>query len=126
MNEIRIINLMKCIVQIVDEKGNIIRKFPASTNKIDMSRTYEKNTDEVGSLDGVPISRTYTHREEDMLPPYKVKTYYIVDEYIRDVHLRRDLLSPKHEVINEKGELIGYRYLDSHISPDFITGLVKK
>ena len=126
MSEVKIINLMKHNVRIVDEKGNLIREFPASTIKIDMSCTYEKNTDEVGSLDNVPISRTYTHKEENMLPLYREKTYYIVDEYTRDVHLRRDLLSPKCEVINKKGELIGYRYLDSHISPDFITGLVKK
>lgn len=118
-----IINLLRHAVRIIDEKGNIIKEFPASNlpDKLISSGEIEK----IGVIDGVPISKT-SYEEYDRLPQYESGNYYIVDEQTRDVCCRIDLLCPKMEIVNEKGEVLGYRYLDTTTSPGFLPGLTKE
>ncbi len=110
MKDIKIINLTLHPVDIVDEKGNIIKVFESEG----VARAAQKDV-EIGTLEGIPIIET-TFGELVNLPKHSPGTYYIVSAITAkaaDLSGRdtSDLLLPGKTVRNSSGQIIGCQAL---------------
>ena len=103
-----IINKTPHAVYILNEDESILKVFPKSKGMI---RVAEINED-IGEIDGIPISST-TWGETLDVPKPKNGVFYIVSQLVRNaLPDRPDLLVPKDVVRDEKGTIKGCKRLD--------------
>jgi len=69
------------------------------------------NTEFIGAIDGVPLTKTVFSKVQD-LPPQKEGVYLIVSRLVLSAcSTRKDLLVPNELVRNDKGKIIGCKSL---------------
>jgi hypothetical protein len=103
-----IINKTPHAVYILGDDRTILRVFPKSNGMI---RVPEINED-IGFIEGVPISCTTWGKTSDVPGPQR-GTYYIVSQLVRNaLPDRPDLLVPKQVVRDENGNILGCKRLD--------------
>jgi hypothetical protein len=109
MSEVqKIINKTPHAVYILNKDGTVLRVFPKSNGMI---RVKETITD-LENIDGIPICSTRWSRTMDV-PEYIEGIFYIVSQLVKNaLPKRKDLLTPKGAVRDEKGNVIGCTRLD--------------
>jgi len=104
----KIINKTPHAVYILKEDNSVLRVFPKSNGMIRVPETNE----DIGTIDGIPISCT-TWGETTDVPSPKQGTFYIVSQLVRNaLPDRPDLLVPKQVVRDNDGNIIGCKRLD--------------
>jgi hypothetical protein len=104
----KIINKTPHPIYILDENGAVMRMFPKSQGMIRV----EEKVEIVGTLDGIPLTKTTYSNVMDL--PAKVEgTYYIVSRMVKDAAGNRDdLVVPSQMVRNQDGLIMGCKALD--------------
>lgn len=99
-----IINMTPHVVNICDNNQNIIKTYP-SVGSIRLSTTVEV----VGSIDGVPLTKTIFGTPVG-LPDFQDGIFYIVSQLVKNaLPQRTDLLVPTDIVRDDNGVIIGCR-----------------
>lgn len=104
----KIINATPHSVYLLNHDHSILRMFPKSNGMIRVKETVK----ELPNIDGVPVCST-TWKETDDVPEFVEGTYYIVSQLVKNaLPKRKDFLTPKGAVRDNKGNLLGCTRLD--------------
>jgi len=104
----KIINKCPHAVYLLNDDGTILRVFAKSNGMIRVS----KKDEDIGFIDGIPISRTEWGKTTSV-PEEVIGTFYIVSQLVKNaLPKRKDLLVPKGAVRDDKGNVIGCTRLD--------------
>jgi len=109
MNEVqKIINKTPHSVYILNDDGTVLRVFPKSNGMIRVKESITYLND----IDGIPISSTRWGKTSDV-PDYVEGVFYIVSQLVKNAMPRRkDFLTPKGAVRDNKGTVVGCTHLD--------------
>ena len=109
MNNVeKIINKTPHAVYILNEDGTVLRVFPKSNGMIRV----KENVTNMPNIDGIPICSTRWSKTVDV-PKYVEGIYYIVSQLVKNaMPKRKDFLTPKGAVRDDKGNVIGCTHLD--------------
>lgn len=108
----KIVNLTPHTVNIIDEKGNVTRSYEPSGTVARVSTVSQ----EVGTLDGVPVVRT-SYGDVEGLPDPQNGTVYLVSLVVGQALAgKRDDIygpdtSPESVVRDNQGQIVGVRRL---------------
>jgi len=106
--KIEIINKTPHEVVLVEETGEVIQTFPKSENPI---RLLEE-TDRIGTIEGIPLSKTKMTAVKNTLPEEQEGIFYIVSRAVQEAYPnRKDLLIPNESVRDESGRIVGCKSL---------------
>jgi hypothetical protein len=104
----KIINKTPHAVYLLNEDGTVLRVFPKSNGMIRV----KENIKDLDDIDGIPISSTRWGKTKDV-PDYVEGIFYIVSQLVKNaMPKRKDFLTPKGAVRDEKGTVIGCTRLD--------------
>ena len=104
----KIINKTPHAVYLLREDHSILRVFPKSNGMIRV----KENVKDIEPIDGIPVSSTSWGKTNEV-PDYMEGTFYIVSQLVKNaLPKRKDLLTPKGAVRDDKGNLIGCLRLD--------------
>jgi hypothetical protein len=109
MSEVqRIVNATPHAVYVLNKDGTVLRMFPKSNGMIRV----KENVSNLPDIDGIPVCSTRWSKTEDV-PEYVNGIFYIVSQLVKNaMPKRKDFLTPKGAVRDEKGNVIGCTRLD--------------
>lgn len=103
----RLINLTPHPVTVVDGQGTTLKVIYPSGRVVRLSQ----HTESVGTIDGVPISKT-VYGSPEGLPEFEAGVYYVVSQLVKGaLPNRRDLLVPAEIVRDSNNNIVGCKSL---------------
>ena len=104
----KIINKTPHAVYLLKEDKSILRMFPKSNGMIRV----KENVKQLEPIDGIPVCSTSWGKTNEV-PDYVEGTFYIVSQLVKNaLPKRKDFLTPKGAVRDDKGNLLGCLRLD--------------
>lgn len=105
MNNVKIINLTPHSITIVMENGNVV--IPPSG----VVARRETKTEVIGTINGIPVTRTKLGPITGLPETVSNDTIYIVSRIIAESSGRNDLYIPDQSVRDNEGNIIGCKSL---------------